>query len=231
MTIDFNKLTVFSLDRGDHDKAEDGVCAMEAVAWLEGLPHSDQPECTCPVIAAYVRTINDNMPNDQRQRLVPYLPKLVGTVSKQHEQKRAEYLAWQAIRVFAPISLRAEGQTEKANQLENFEGSLAAAASSAFAASAAANRAAASASAASAAASASAASAAANADAASASAAANADAASAAAYAARDAADFTAVWDKALQTLDGVLAIGPQSPGFSTDTEQRVTEFRELIGA
>ncbi len=131
MTIDFNKLTVFSLHQGNHDSAKQGVCALEAVAWLEGLPHSDHPECTCPVIAAYVRRLNDGMPDDQRQRLVPYLPRLVGTVSKQHEQERAEYLTWQAIRVFAPISLRAFGFEDQAKHLENFSGNLRAAAAAA----------------------------------------------------------------------------------------------------
>ncbi len=245
MTVDFKKLTVFSLKKGNHHSAEQGVCAMEAVAWLEGLPHSDKPECTCPVIAAYVRSINDSMPHDKRQRLVPYLPKLVGTVSKQHKQERAEFLAWQAIRVFAPIALRARGFEGKAKQLENFSGDLvnaaavavadadaaadaAAAAYAADAAAAAVVAAAAAAAAADAVADAAVASAAAYAaDAADAAAAYAADAASAAAYAAA----AYAVWDKAFQALDGVLAIGPQSPGFSTDTQQRVAEFRELIHA
>ncbi len=174
MTIDFNKLTVFRLKRGKHRNAEKGVCAMEAVAWLEGLPHSDAPECTCPVIASYVRTLNDNMSDNQRQRLVPYLPKLVGTVSRQHEQERAEFLVWQAIRVFAPDAFRDCGFENHAKQLENFSGNLTSAAGAAAAAD-------------------------------------------------------DAIWDKALQALDGALAIGSQSPGFSTDTEQRVAAFRDLV--
>ncbi len=209
MTIDFNKLTIFSLKRGAHNNAEEGVCAMEAVAWLEGLPHSDSPECTCPVIASYVRTLNDNMGKTDRQRLVPYLPRLVGTVSRQHERERAQYLAWQAIRVFAPIALRADKYTEDAEKLENFEGSLASAASAAYAASA---------------------NASANAAEAVAYAAAYAASVASAAYAA-EAAAAEAVWSKAFEALDGVLDIGPQSPGFSTDTQERVEAFRDLINA
>lgn len=81
-----------SLQSGSHDSASAGLCAMEMVAFMERLPHSDSPPCTCPVLAAYTRGINDMLPDADRQRLLPYLPRLVGTVSPQHEQARAEYL-------------------------------------------------------------------------------------------------------------------------------------------
>jgi len=115
---DFEQLSAFKLDTGGHQNAEQGLCAMEAVAWLEGLPHSDSPECTCPVIAAFVRRMNDRMPDDVRQQLVAYLPKLVGTVSPEHKTERAEYLCWQAIRVFVPVAYRAIGLDEWAVNLE-----------------------------------------------------------------------------------------------------------------
>lgn len=102
---------------GKHDTAAVGLCAMEMVAFMERLPHSDSPACTCPVIAAYVRSLNDRLPDLQRPRLLPYLPRLVGTVSPAHELARAEYLAWQAIRVFAPLALRAAGLGEQAKTL------------------------------------------------------------------------------------------------------------------
>ena len=78
--IDFEKLAVFNLSKGAHKSAAEGVCAMEAVAWLEGLAHTDAPACTCPAIAAYVRVMNDKLSDTDRQRLVAYLPRLVGTV-------------------------------------------------------------------------------------------------------------------------------------------------------
>ena len=106
------------LKRGAHSSPEAGVCAMEMVAFLERLPHSDAPECTCPVIAAYVRGINDMLPDGERNRLLPYLPRLVGTVAPQHQQARAEYLTWQAVRVFAPMALRAVGLYDHAAKLE-----------------------------------------------------------------------------------------------------------------
>ena len=100
------ELAVFKLVKGRHESAEKGLCAMEAVAWLEGLPHSDHPACTCPVIAAYVRELNDRLPGAQRQRLIPYLPRLVGTVSPEHEWQRTQYLVAQAFGKAWPIVFR-----------------------------------------------------------------------------------------------------------------------------
>jgi hypothetical protein len=111
----------FFLSAGNHASPEQGLCAMELVAFLEGLPHSDHPRCTCQIISAFVRGINDNMPDDIRQGLLKYLPRLVGTVSEQHEQERNEYFAWQTIKVFAPAALRARKYTRMARELEASE--------------------------------------------------------------------------------------------------------------
>lgn len=109
----------FYLLPGKHASSEEGMCAMEVVALLNGGPHTDHPRCACPIISGYVRHINDNIPDDQRQRLLPYLPRLVGSVSEDHEQARHEYFAWQAVRVFAPAALRAQGYRRFERQLEN----------------------------------------------------------------------------------------------------------------
>jgi hypothetical protein len=82
---------------------------MEMVAYLAGEPHSDHPQCACPVIAAFVRRLNDAMPNAERDRLLlPVVPKLVGTRSTQDVELRRGYLAADfAVRVAAPAALRA----------------------------------------------------------------------------------------------------------------------------
>ena len=237
--IDFNKLTAFELQGGSHKSADDGLCAMEAVAWLEGVKHSDSPSCTCPVIAAFVRSINDRMPDSDRQKLVAYLPRLVGTVSPEHEQERAEYLAWHAITVVAPGVLERAGLKHHAATLRGLGRHDWEAA--AFAARAASYDAASYAAASYAAARV--ASYAADADdAAYAAASCAADAAFAASYAAARAAsyaadaaanaaaaDASADWEGSLTMLDDMLAIGPQSAGFSADTEARVAAYRELV--
>src|SRR5882762_184273 len=89
---------------GAHNNVSAGLCAMEMVAFMERLPHSDSPSCTCPVFAAYTRGVNDFFSDADRQKLLPYLPRLVGTVSKEHEQERAEYLVREVThRCVAPL--------------------------------------------------------------------------------------------------------------------------------
>jgi hypothetical protein len=270
--IDFKQLAVFNLAKGAHDDPAEGVCAMEAVAWLEGLPHSDSPACTCPVVAAYVRAINDRMPPHERQRLVAYLPRLVGTTAPAFEQARGDYLAWAVVTIFAPNALRSVGKNDQADQLQALPLHDFAAArtllrswgySSYYAADAYADAADAYAATYAADAAAYAADAAAYAAAYAESAAAYAAdaatyAADAAAYAAESAAAFAAVrrhlrrrtgspqplpsasatatakeprtpWSLAFDALDGVLAIGPVSPGFSVDVAARVDAFRMVL--
>ena len=92
------------LSRGAHDNFDDGYCAMEAVAWLAGEDHTDHPDCACPVIGAYVRKLNDRMPGEERAKLVPLLPKLIGSVREvEVERKRAFKFVDTAVRVFAKV--------------------------------------------------------------------------------------------------------------------------------
>lgn len=55
-----------TLLKGKHDRGQ-GMCAMEAAAYLAGEPHSDHPKCVSPVIATFLRNWNDGLPDDQRQ--------------------------------------------------------------------------------------------------------------------------------------------------------------------
>jgi len=64
---------------GAHDANSKRLCALELVSFMERLPHSDHPACTCELLGAYVRQLNDRLDEVGRQRLLPYLPRLVGT--------------------------------------------------------------------------------------------------------------------------------------------------------
>lgn len=77
--LNFEDLFKFELSVGAHRSPQTGLCAMEAVAWLEGEPHTDSPRCVDPVISMFVLEINDRANSQDRQRLIPYLPRLVGT--------------------------------------------------------------------------------------------------------------------------------------------------------
>ncbi len=108
----------FQLAPGNHATREEGLCAMEAVAWLAGLPHSDKPACTSEILAGYVRHLNDHMPEEERHRLVAFLPDLIGTADRELDHVLNAYLAWQALHLFAPAALRAQDYEDEAELLE-----------------------------------------------------------------------------------------------------------------
>lgn len=76
----FDPLTI-TLGRGRHLSPDAGVCLLEAVARFAGESHSSHPACTCPVLAAYGRALNDRLMDEERQLLRPLIPQLVGTRS------------------------------------------------------------------------------------------------------------------------------------------------------
>jgi len=104
-----NKIDKLTLKSGAHDRrAMDAICVMEAVAWVAGEPHSDHPECVCPVLSALARGWNDTLPSDEeRNRLLrPLIPKLIGTrATPAIEQRRAWMLVDWQIRSYAPAFL------------------------------------------------------------------------------------------------------------------------------
>jgi len=65
--------TPIRLEAGAHSDPEDGMCAMELVAYVAGEPFSDRPACTSKVIGAFMRSLNDRLDDEKRQILLPYL--------------------------------------------------------------------------------------------------------------------------------------------------------------
>lgn len=101
-----------TLALGQHRTAADGMCAMEAVAWLAGEEHSDAPACVSPVIADFVRLWNDGLPtNRDRDRLLkPLLSKMIGTRTTDDDEKVRSYLIidW-LVRTYTPTWLHVAG--------------------------------------------------------------------------------------------------------------------------
>src|SRR5437879_12245450 len=106
MTIDLDTVV---LRPGAHTSASDGVSLMEAVSSLAGEPWSNSPSCTSPVIAAYARSLNDWLPDDERQRLKAYIPRLVGTAAPNRDLSHAFACADAAARGFARRAFAAAG--------------------------------------------------------------------------------------------------------------------------
>ena len=112
-------LETLHLLSGGHNDRHDGVCLMEAVAWFAGEHHSARPQCSCPVLTRFGMSLNDGASDEDRQLLKPLIPKLVGTrADRSVERKRAYFLADRAVRLFAPIALRARGKVQLASELE-----------------------------------------------------------------------------------------------------------------
>ena len=57
------------LSPGRHGRPEDGVCVMELASMLAGERFSDRPRSVCPVIAAFLRSYNDQVDDRRRQDL------------------------------------------------------------------------------------------------------------------------------------------------------------------
>jgi len=83
-----------TLANGGHASPDDGLCAMEAVAFFTGEIHTDQPSCVCPVITRFVIRLNDRIRNSEERTalLKPVLPLLPGTSGSRELEIRRGYL-------------------------------------------------------------------------------------------------------------------------------------------
>lgn len=81
---------LYSLSRGDHLKPEDGMNIMEAVSVAAKEPFTSFPETASPVLAAFLRSFNEDCSSDSRVRLASYVPRLVKSRgTKAAEEARA----------------------------------------------------------------------------------------------------------------------------------------------
>lgn len=112
-------LESLQLKKGDHSTPEEGLCLLEAVAVLAGEPHSDCPDCVCPVLAAFGRRWNDTLDAVERQRLKRFIPLLVETRATNEVEEQRAWLAtdW-LVRLHTPAWLRLAGLEALALELE-----------------------------------------------------------------------------------------------------------------
>ena len=106
------------LKNGGHSPmGDDGMCVMEATAYIAGEPWSDHPTCVSRVLTDYCINLNDRWDDVARQRLVPFIPRLIGTRDDGLDETRG-YLAldW-LIRTFTPAWLDLAGLTAEAAEL------------------------------------------------------------------------------------------------------------------
>ena len=83
-------LETLKLKHGSHETPDDGMCVMEAVAYVAGEPFSDHPKCASRVLTRFCIRLNDRWSDEQRQKLKPFILRLAGTkASEEIERKRA----------------------------------------------------------------------------------------------------------------------------------------------
>ena len=88
-------LAKIRLQKGAHVDRSNGLCVMEAVAYVAGEPHSDRPPCASKVITAFLVNWNDSLPTDEdRDRLLgPLVPLIVDTAAGPEIELRRAYMA------------------------------------------------------------------------------------------------------------------------------------------
>jgi len=111
------QLAALTLDHGSHSSFEAGHCSTEVVAYLAGEPHTDRPECLSPVLGAFLRRWNDDLDDEGRQKLKPFLPRVIGTADDGQDEARAWLVTDWLVRVYTPAWLELAGVTESAAAL------------------------------------------------------------------------------------------------------------------
>jgi hypothetical protein len=107
----------YELGKGSHDTRETGMCAMEWVAYIAGEEHSDSPVCVDPVLRRFGMGLNDALPDDMRQRLRPYLARMIGTAGDGRSEERRWALADWAVRFAAAEAQDVTGRKDLGDKL------------------------------------------------------------------------------------------------------------------
>ena len=112
-------LSTLKLHRGTHPSTPE-YCVMEATAVYVGEQKKDRNvDAVSPVIESYARALNDALPDEWRQRLVAFIPRLPNTKGTPEQEQGRIWMAQDvATRVFAPFALRAAKLIAQAEVLE-----------------------------------------------------------------------------------------------------------------
>jgi hypothetical protein len=109
------------LAHGAHGTREQGMCAMELASYLAGEPHSDHPQCVSPVLGEFLRNWNDSVDDDFRQKLKPFIPRVLNTANDGKDEIRAWVATDWLVRVCAPAWLDLAKLTQHAIALRTAE--------------------------------------------------------------------------------------------------------------
>ena len=91
--------------KGAHRSRAEGLSVTEAIAYVAGEEHSDRPACLSPVLGAFLSTWSDALDDETRQRLLPYVPRAIGTADDGRDERRGWLALDWLVRVHAPAWL------------------------------------------------------------------------------------------------------------------------------
>lgn len=109
-------LETYYLQNGNHQSRDEGMCAMEFVAYLANEPHSDAPSCVSPLITSFIISCNDRWSDEDRQLLKPYLLKAIGTRDGK-DMERAKVFAMHALTRISPHAIELIGLKDEADKM------------------------------------------------------------------------------------------------------------------
>ena len=104
-TISPDRYAAIDLKKGAHGSPDEGMCLMEATAFLAGEQHSDRPRCVSPVLGEFGRGLNDCLPDGRRQQLTALIPSLPGTAQDGMDEARSCMALDWLIRTWLPTWL------------------------------------------------------------------------------------------------------------------------------
>lgn len=108
--LDSMHLVVGGDGADDHE-----FCAVEAASWAaHDKVVTDSPEWMSPVLAAFLRSWNDSLDDEGRQKLKVFLPRLADTAGDGQDEARAWLATDWLARVCAPAWLELAGVTSAA---------------------------------------------------------------------------------------------------------------------
>jgi len=98
-----NELQVPWIRSGVGEAPGDGGCVMQITDWIYRNKWTDEPPCVHPVIRHLAIYINDNLADEERQKLLDLIPRMMNTTSDDEAltRKLLGYLARQAYPVYA----------------------------------------------------------------------------------------------------------------------------------
>ncbi len=111
-------LDTVRLEGGAHEENDSVFCITELAAYVAGESWSCHPKCVSRFLAAFLRSWNDALDPDNRQRLKGYVYRIVGTAGDGRDTARAWMCVDWLARTQLPAWLKLAGLADHAAAVE-----------------------------------------------------------------------------------------------------------------